>query len=107
MQERQPPVTIGEEFDVTVEAVGEKGDGIARRKGFVLFIPGVKEGERIRIRVTKVLSKVGFAEKVGEAQAAPARESRGPVVAPAAPVHYEDSEDFGEDDLDDVPKPPK
>ena len=36
------PVRVGEEVDVKIEAVGEKGDGIARVKGFVLFVPGVK-----------------------------------------------------------------
>ena len=107
---RTPPVQVGEELDVTVEAVGEKGDGIAKKNGFVLFIPGVKEGERIRVKVTKVLSKVGFAEKVGEAQsapeAAPERRPPRPSVQEAEEVleapryeesSYEDTEDFGEE----------
>jgi len=72
--EQTPPVSAGEELDVRVESVGEKGDGIARKQGFVLFIPGVSKGEEIRIKVKKVLAKVGFAEKVGEA--------KGPVVNP-------------------------
>ena len=33
------PVREGEELDVKIEAVGEKGDGIAKVKGFVLFVP--------------------------------------------------------------------
>ena len=59
------PVKVGEELDVTIDAVGEKGDGIAKKNGFVLFVPGVKRGQQVRIRVTKVLRKVGFAEVVG------------------------------------------
>ena len=61
-----PPVNVGDELDVKIEAVGEKGDGIAKKDGFVLFIPGVKEGDEVRVKVTKVLRKVGFAEVVGE-----------------------------------------
>ena len=53
-----PPVKVGEELDVNIEAVGEKGDGIAKKNGFVLFVPGAKEGETIRVKVTKVLRKV-------------------------------------------------
>lgn len=68
MAEQKPPVEVGEEIDVRVEAVGEKGDGIVRRKGFVLFVSGATKGEEIRIKVTKVLEKVGFATKVGPAQ---------------------------------------
>ena len=63
------PVKVGEELDVTIEAVGEKGDGIAKKDGFVLFVPGVKQGEQVRIKVTKVLKKVGFAEVVGKESA--------------------------------------
>jgi predicted RNA-binding protein with TRAM domain len=37
------PVQEGEEYDVVIEAVGEKGDGIAKVKNFVLFVPGTKK----------------------------------------------------------------
>ena len=33
------PVREGEELDVTIEAIGDKGDGIAKKDGFVLFVP--------------------------------------------------------------------
>ena len=60
------PVKVGDELDVKIEAVGEKGDGIAKKDGFVLFVPGTKQGDEVRIRVTRVLQKVGFAEVAGE-----------------------------------------
>ena len=95
------PVNVGDEIDVKIEAVGEKGDGVAKVKGFVLFVPGVKEGDLVRVRVTKVLRKVGFAESIGPAQ--------GPVAADSKPPKKEekkedteqfageDSEEFGEE----------
>ncbi|MBS3112564.1 TRAM domain-containing protein [Candidatus Woesearchaeota archaeon] len=61
---REAPVKVGDELDVKIEAVGEKGDGLARVGGFILFVSGVKEGDELRVRVTKVLQKVGFAEVV-------------------------------------------
>ena len=61
------PVKVGDELDVKIEAVGEKGDGIAKKDGFVLFVPSTKAGDNVRIRVTRVLQKVGFAEVVGQA----------------------------------------
>src|SRR3989344_4450227 len=60
------PVKVGDELDVKIEAVGEKGDGIAKKDGFVLFVAGTKQGDNVKIRVTRVLQKVGFAEVVGE-----------------------------------------
>ncbi len=59
------PVNVGQEIDVKIEAVGEKGDGIAKIKGFVIFVPNVKAGDEVKIKITKVLRKVGFGEVVG------------------------------------------
>ncbi|MBN2112180.1 TRAM domain-containing protein [Candidatus Woesearchaeota archaeon] len=98
-----PPVNVGDELDVKIEAVGEKGDGIAKKDGFVLFVPGVKEGDEVRVRVTKVLRRVGFAEVVGEGapkseeEEAPAEEA--PAEEPAEEeTPSEDTEDFGEEE---------
>lgn len=97
------PVKVGEEMDVKIEAVGEKGDGIAKVKGFVLFIPGVKENDEVKIRITRVLRKVGFAEVIGEGSVPkePAQASEQSAEQPAeeAPEEAapEDSEDFGEE----------
>ncbi len=63
---QQAPVSEGDELDVTIQAMGEKGDGIARVEGFVLFVPDTKPGDEIRIRVTNVSKNVGFAERIGE-----------------------------------------
>lgn len=98
------PVKEGDELDVTIEAVGSKGDGIAKKDGFILFVPGVKQGDRVRIRITKVLSKVGFAEVAGAAQSSapeqPATQSTedlpdAPQASAEAPA--QDSESFGEE----------
>lgn len=62
--EIDPPVQVGEELEVEIESVGEKGDGLAKKNGFVLFVPTAKQGDKVRVRVTRVLRKVGFAEVV-------------------------------------------
>ena len=103
------PVKVGDELDVKIEAVGEKGDGIAKKDGFVLFVPSTKQGDNVRIRVTRVLQKVGFAEVVGQAtgeatessddsqqeggytEEQPAQESNDDQYS------AQDSENFGED----------
>ena len=59
-----PPVEVGEELEVEIEAVGEKGDGLAKKNGFVLFVPTAKQGDKVKVRVTRVLQRVGFAEIV-------------------------------------------
>ena len=96
---RQAPVNVGDELNVKIEAVGEKGDGIAKKDGFVLFVPNTKEGQEVKIKVTKVLRKVGFAEVVGEsAKREESAESTEESSEPAAEEQQqvEDTEDFGE-----------
>lgn len=106
------PVKVGDELEVTIEAVGEKGDGIAKKDGFVLFIPGVKQGDRVRIRVTRVLRKVGFAEVAGkggeaapaeateEASEEPAEEAAEEPAQEVSAEAAEDSESFGEEEAE-------
>ena len=103
------PVKVGDELDVKIEAVGEKGDGIAKKDGFVLFVAGTKQGDELRIGVTRVLQKVGFAEVAGEKKEAesgeePQEESyeaseETEKSEPETEEEYrgEDSENFGED----------
>ena len=107
------PVVVGEALNVEIDAVGEKGDGICKRKGFVLFVPNVSKGDKVKIKVTKILSKVGFAEVVGEVDgpldsdgATPSnRPRRGQYLdessiqqkQEAEVEKIEDSDDFGEE----------
>ncbi len=97
-----PPVNEGEELDVTIEAVGEKGDGIAKKDGFVIFVPGTKAGDEVRIKVTRVLSKVGFGEKIGEAEKKAPKEEK-PAEPEFDPQPELDSEDFGDEPEDADP----
>ncbi|MBU1199436.1 MAG: TRAM domain-containing protein [Nanoarchaeota archaeon] len=106
---RFAPVREGDELDVRIEAVGEKGDGIAKTQGFVLFIPNTKEGDEVRVKVTRVLRSAGFAEVIGSAKAAPAAsakqkeavvedKSEEEVAELEEAAESMDSEDFGDDD---------
>jgi predicted RNA-binding protein with TRAM domain len=63
-----PPVKEGDVLSVKIEGLGSSGDGLARVKGFVIFVPGTKMEEECTVRVTKVSRKVGFAEKVDESE---------------------------------------
>ena len=104
---RTAPVNVGDELDVKIEAVGEKGDGIAKKDGFVLFVPNTSQGEQVRIKVKKVLSKVGFAEVVGKGESSeesseqaeePSEESSDSESSEESEDSTEDSEDFGEEE---------
>jgi predicted RNA-binding protein with TRAM domain len=106
-QNQSPPISAGEEHTGIIDSVGEKGDGVLRVRGFVVFVPGVNKGDFVKVRITKVLAKVSFAELV-EKLKAPAKEDFIPTKKeePKEDVSHlltteGDSEDFGEDDDED------
>jgi predicted RNA-binding protein with TRAM domain len=61
---REAPVKAGEEYDVEIEDIAKKGDGIARVEGFVIFVSGTKVGDKIKIHIDSVKRKVAEAHKV-------------------------------------------
>jgi len=69
-QSFEKPVKEGSEYDVVINEVGAKGDGIARVQGFVVFVTGAKQGENIRVKITKLMQKFAIAEKIGPATGA-------------------------------------
>ena len=100
------PVKVGDELDVKIEAVGEKGDGIAKKDGFVLFVPNTNQGDEVKVKVSKVLRRVGFAEVIGKGEAPAESSGEEPAAEPeqeaqpepAEESAPEDSEDFGEEE---------
>jgi predicted RNA-binding protein with TRAM domain len=61
------PVKPGDEVDVTIENVASKGDGIARIDGFVVFVKGAKEGDKVKIRIIDVKARFATGEVVTQA----------------------------------------
>ncbi|MBU1974472.1 MAG: TRAM domain-containing protein, partial [Nanoarchaeota archaeon] len=69
------------------------------------FVPHVKKGDYVKIRITKVLEKVGFAEVVEKLEK-PVREKKFATVSaeemeaekePEIDESYDDTDDFGEE----------
>ncbi|WP_462273637.1 translation initiation factor IF-2 subunit beta, partial [Methanohalophilus sp.] len=53
----------GKEYEVKIDAVGSKGDGIAKMAKFTIFVPGTAKGDVLKIRIKKISGNLAFAEK--------------------------------------------
>ncbi|PSP90439.1 deoxyribonuclease [Halobacteriales archaeon QS_4_69_34] len=63
--EPQPPVEVGEMRYVEIEDIGKQGDGIARvERGYVIIVPGVEVGERVKVEITEVKSNFAVGEVI-------------------------------------------
>ena len=58
------PVKVGDEVEVKIEAVASKGDGIAKKDGFVIFVKGAKEGDTIKVKITDVKARFAIGELI-------------------------------------------
>jgi predicted RNA-binding protein with TRAM domain len=62
------PVEIGKEYDVEIQETSRRGEGIARIKGLVCFVPNTKPGDKVKIRITRVSRRAAEAEVVGKSE---------------------------------------
>jgi predicted RNA-binding protein with TRAM domain len=60
------PVEEGKVYEAKIEDIGREGDGLARIQNFVVFVPGTKVGDEVRVRITKVHRRMAFGEVVRE-----------------------------------------
>lgn len=60
---RHSPVKVGEQYDVTIEAISNRGDsGVAKIEGFVIFVPGTKVNDKVKVKINKVGNGYATAE---------------------------------------------
>ncbi|MFC7073557.1 TRAM domain-containing protein [Halovenus rubra] len=63
----EPPVDEGERREVTIESVGDQGDGIAKvERGYVVIVPGARPGDQPTIEIEQVKENVAFATVVDD-----------------------------------------
>lgn len=60
------PVEEGKVYEATIEDIGREGDGLAKIQNFVVFVPGTKVGDQVKVRITRVLRRMAFGEVVKE-----------------------------------------
>lgn len=65
--------------EVEVTEVSRRGDGVAKIRGFIIFIPNTKPGTKIRVKITRV----------------------GPTYAVAQPVEAQQGEASGESPVEE------
>src|SRR5919197_3062820 len=56
------PVEMGKEYDVQVTERSDRGDGVARIQGFVVFVKNGKVGDKVKVKVTSVGNRFAIAE---------------------------------------------
>ena len=61
-ESKSPPVKENEIHQVVIEGVNQRGEGVARIRGFVVLVPDAKPGERLRVKIVSVRPRFAIAE---------------------------------------------
>ena len=48
------PISVGEEYIVTIEETSKSGTGVAKIKGFVVLVNNSNPGERVKVTIKQV-----------------------------------------------------
>jgi translation initiation factor 2 subunit 2 len=56
-------IEAGKTYDLVIQDVGKKGDGIARKGEFVIYVPGTAKGTQVKVKIEKVSGTVAFGVK--------------------------------------------
>lgn len=63
-EEKAREIEAGQTYDLMIEDVGKKGDGIARKGNFIIYVPGTAKGSQVKVMVEKVSGTVAFGKRV-------------------------------------------
>ena len=62
---QSPPVESGDKRTLTIEALGDQGDGIAKvERGYVVIVPGARPGDEVEVEIQSARENLAFAEVV-------------------------------------------
>lgn len=50
----------GKVYEMFVQEISQRGDGVAKHEGFTIFIPGGRKGAQVRVLVEKISGNVAF-----------------------------------------------
>ena len=56
------PVSVGEEYIVTIEEMGKQGVGVSKLRGVSILVNNTNPGDKVMVRITKVGQTYAVAE---------------------------------------------
>lgn len=61
-----PALAIGKTYEVMIQDLGRKGDGVARVDKYIVFVPGTTKGTVVKVKIDNISGTTAFAHVVTE-----------------------------------------
>jgi translation initiation factor 2 subunit 2 len=59
---KEEALVEGETYEVSIQAVGSKGDGIAKKEKYTIYVPGASKGDTVKVKIKKITGNLAFAQ---------------------------------------------
>ncbi len=56
----EPPLVEGKVYELMIQDIGKKGDGIAKLDKYVIYVPGTAKGAIVKVHIEKIAGTVAF-----------------------------------------------
>ena len=54
----------GKEYELMIDSVGSKGDGIAKLSKYTIFVPNTSKGQTVKDKIKRISGNLAFAERI-------------------------------------------
>jgi len=61
---KKPPVKRGDIVEIYIKDVSKQGDGVGKVEDFAVFVPGVEEGEVVKVKIIEVKKNCAVGKKI-------------------------------------------
>ncbi|MFH0815841.1 MAG: translation initiation factor IF-2 subunit beta [Methanobacteriota archaeon] len=59
-EEKVAVLEEGKVYEVMIEDVGKRGDGIARVDKYIIYVPGASRGDKVKVKIEKITGTTAF-----------------------------------------------
>jgi len=56
----EAPLVEGKVYELMIQDIGKKGDGIAKLDKYIIYVPGVAKGAIVKVQIDKIAGTVAF-----------------------------------------------
>ncbi len=55
----------GEIYELLIQDIGKEGDGVAKKAGYTIYVPGTTKGDKVKVRINNKTGNLAFGSVVG------------------------------------------
>lgn len=64
MPEATGAIEVGKTYELMIQDVGRKGDGMAKKGDFIIYVPGTAKGSKVKVLIENVSGTIAFGKVV-------------------------------------------